>query len=337
LLSAKMLLGEEVCMRAAWYEKQGPAREVLTVGEMPDPIPAAGEVRIRIAASGVNPGDIKKREDTFGYGMAYPRVIPHSDGAGRIDQIGKGVSSEWMGRSVWCYGAQSYRPFGTAAEFTVVPVDQIALLPENASPDQGACLGIPGITAHLAVHVAGAISGKTVLVQGAAGSVGLCAVQLARRAGTRVIGTVLSAADEGTARKAGAHEVVLSGRGLTARLKGLVPEGFDHIVEVAFAANIEPDLELLKVNGSIATYATDSATPRIPFWELVFKNIRLFFLGSDDFPKEAKIAATRDLNAALEAGWPAFEIAERIPLSEIARAHELAEHPARSGRIVVTL
>ena len=104
-------------MRAAWYEKQGPAREVLTVGEMPDPIAAAGEVRIRIAASGVNPGDIKKREDMFGYGMAYPRVIPHSDGAGRIDQVGKGVSAEWVGRSVWCHGAQSYRPFGTAAEF----------------------------------------------------------------------------------------------------------------------------------------------------------------------------------------------------------------------------
>jgi len=120
-------------MRAAWYEKQGPAREVLTVGEMPDPMPAAGEVRIRIAALGVNPGDIKKREDAFVYGMAYPRVIPHSDGAGQVDQIGEGVSPEWIGKSVWCYGAQSYRPFGTAAEFTVVPVDQIAPLPRNVS------------------------------------------------------------------------------------------------------------------------------------------------------------------------------------------------------------
>ena len=324
-------------MRAAWYEKQGPAREVLTVSEMPDPTPAAGEVRIRIAASGVNPGDIKKREDTFGYGMAYPRVIPHSDGAGRIDQIGEGVSSEWMGRSVWCYGAQSYRPFGTAAEFTVVPVEQVAPLPENASADQGACLGIPGITAHRAVYVAGAVSGKTVLVQGAAGSVGLCAVQLARRAGARVIGTVRFAADEETARQAGAHEVVVSDQELTNRLKALAPQGFDHIIEVAFAANVGADVELLNIEGSIATYATDSATPSIPVWQMVFKNIRLFFLGSDDFPKETKIAATRDLNAALEAGWPGFEIAERIPLSEIARAHELVEHPARRGRIVVTL
>ena len=109
-------------MKAAWYDKQGPARDVLVVGEMRDPIPAEGEVRIRMAASGINPGDVKKRSDAFGVGMPYPRVIPHSDGAGRVDQLGAGVPSEWMGRSVWCYGAQSYRPFGTAAEFTVVPV-----------------------------------------------------------------------------------------------------------------------------------------------------------------------------------------------------------------------
>jgi NADPH2:quinone reductase len=305
------------------------------VGEMPDPLPAAGEVRIRIAASGINPGDIKKREDAFGFGMSYPRVIPHSDGAGRVDQIGEGVSSEWIGRPVWCYGAQSYRPFGTAAQFTVVPVDQVALLPENVSMDQGACLGIPGITAHRAVHIAGAVTGRTVLVQGAAGAVGLCAVQLARQAGAHVIGTVRSSSDEATARKAGAHEVVLSNQEMSGRVRRFAPEGIDHIVEVAFAGNIEVDLGLLKTGGSIATYATDSATPKIPFWPMVFKNTRLFFLGSDDFPKDAKMLAAQDLNRALEAGWSGFEIAERIPLSEIARAHELAEHPVRRGRVVV--
>jgi NADPH:quinone reductase len=175
-------------MKAAWYEKQGPARDVLVVGEMPDPVPASGEVRIRIAASGVNPGDIKKRQNAFAYGMPYPRVIPHSDGAGRVDQVGTGVSFEWKSRSVWCYGAQSYRPFGTAAEFVVVPVEQIAQLPENVSMEQGACLGIPGITAHRAVYVAGEVRGRTVMVQGAAGAVGLCAVALAHHAGARVIG-----------------------------------------------------------------------------------------------------------------------------------------------------
>jgi NADPH:quinone reductase len=152
-------------MRAAWYEKQGPARDVLVVGEMPDPRPEAGEVRIRIAASGINPGDIKKRQDSFGLGMPYPRVIPHSDGAGVVDLVGDGASAEWVGRRVWCYGAQSYRPFGTAAEFTIVPLDHIAPLPENVSPEKGACLGIPGITAHRAVHVGGEVRGRTVLVR----------------------------------------------------------------------------------------------------------------------------------------------------------------------------
>lgn len=324
-------------MKAAWYEKQGPARDVLVVGEMPQPLPAAGEVRIRIEASGINPGDVKKRQNAFGYGMAYPRVIPHSDGAGRVDQLGAGVSSEWMGRSVWCYGAQSYRPFGTAAEFTVVPVEQIAPLPDKVSMEQGACLGIPGITAHRAVHVGGAVSGRTVMVQGAAGAVGLCAVALARHAGARVIGTVRSASDQPAPKNAGAHDVVLSDKDLTARVRGLAPDGIDHIVEVAFAANIEVDIELLKLGGSIASYATDNATPKIPFWQMVFKNVRVFFLGSDDFPKEAKQQAARDLNAALEAGWSGFEIGERMPLPEIARAHELVEHPTSPGRVVVAL
>jgi hypothetical protein len=163
-------------MKAAWYEKQGAARDVLIVGEMDDPKPRTGEVRIRIAFSGVNPGDVKKREDAFAVGMPYPRVIPHSDGSGTVDAVGDGVSREWVGRRVWCYGAQSYRAFGTAAEYTVVPLTQVVQLPERTSLEQGACLGIPGITAHRAVHVAGSIKGQTVLVQGGAGAVGACAV-----------------------------------------------------------------------------------------------------------------------------------------------------------------
>jgi NADPH2:quinone reductase len=174
-------------------------------------------------------------------------------------------------------------------------------------------------------------------VQGAAGSVGLCAFQFARRAGAHVIGTVMSDSEEETASQAGAHEVVRNDHESTSRLKALAPDGIDHVVEVAFGANVGADVDLLKMGGSIATYATNVATPAIPFWLMVFKNIRLFFLGSDDFPKDARVAAARDLSAALEAGWPGFEIAERIPLVEIARAHELVEHPARRGRIVVTV
>ena len=324
-------------MKAAWYEKQGPAREVLVVGEMPDPVPAAGEVRIRVAASGINPGDVKKRQDAFGIGMAYPRVIPHSDGAGHVNQVGSGVSSEWMGRRVWCYGAQSYRPFGTAAEFTVLPLDHVAPLLEKVSMEQGACLGIPGITAHRALNIRGSLSGRTVMVQGAAGAVGLCAVALARHAGAQVIGTVRSASDQSTAVKAGAHDVVVTDNMLIERVRALAPEGIDRVVEVAFGANIDADVELLKQGGSIACYATDTAAPKIPFWQMVFKNVGLFFLGSDDFPTEAKTQATRDLNAALEGGWSGFEIAERVPLAQIARAHELVEKPIQPGRIVVAL
>jgi NADPH2:quinone reductase len=222
-------------MKAAWYEKQGPPRDVLTVGEMPDPIPGPGEIRIRVVSSGINPGDTKKRGDTFGFGTPY---LPHSDGAGTVDLVGAGVSPDLIGKHV-CFGAQSYRPFGTAAEFTVVPKDNVVPLPANVSFEVGACLGIPGITAHRAVHVAGPVNGKIDLVQGAGGAVGLCAVQLARFAGAHVIGKVRSAADEETARGAGAHDVLLNDASLIAEVRALVPDGQDHIVEVAFAANIE--------------------------------------------------------------------------------------------------
>jgi NADPH2:quinone reductase len=324
-------------MKAAWYEKQGPAREVLIVGEMPDPTPGPGELRIHIAASGINPGDTKKREDAFSSGMPFPRVIPHSDGAGTVDKLGEDVPANWLGKRVWCFGAQSYRPFGTAAEYTVVPAAQAVPLPANVSFEQGACLGIPGITGHRAIHIAGVVDGRTVLVQGAAGAVGLCAVQLARFAGAHVIGTIRSSAEEETARNAGAHEVILNDADFPARVKAIAPDHIDHIVEVAFGANIDRDIDLLKMGGSIATYATNIPSPAIPFWQMVFKNIRLFFLGSDDFPLEAKTQAARDINAALEAGWPGFTIAERLPLTEIARAHELSEHPSRPGRIVITI
>ena len=124
---------EELGMKVAWYEKQGPAEDVLMVGEMNEPLPLAGEVRIRVAFSGVNPGDVKKREDAFGVGMPYPRVISHSDGSGTVDRVGEGVSEEWICRRVWCYGAQSYRPFGTAAEYTVVPLRHVAEVPRGAA------------------------------------------------------------------------------------------------------------------------------------------------------------------------------------------------------------
>lgn len=327
-------------MRAAWYERQGRSRDVLRVGEMPDPVPGPGEVRIRIAASGVNPGDVKKRQDTFGYGMPYPRVIPHSDGAGTIDRTGPGVAADWLDRRVWCWGAQSYRPFGTAAELTVVPVERVVPLAPGVSFEQGACLGIPGITAHHALHAAGSPKGRSVLVQGGAGAVGQCAVALARRAGASVVATVRHDRDSETARRAGAHHVeVLRGDSAdeaARRILAHAPGGIHHVVEVGFDQNVGVDERVLRAGGSISAYASRDPAPCIPFWPLVFKNVSVHFLGSDDFPAEAKRAAAADLNAALEGEWPGFEIGARLPLEAIAQAHDRVEEGRSPGRVIVS-
>lgn len=328
-------------MRAAWYERQGPASDVLRVGEMTTPEPGPGEARIRVAASGINPGDLKKRQDTFGLGMPYARVIPHSDGAGVIDAVGSRVPTSRMAERVWCFGAQSYRPFGTAAEYVVLPAERAVPLPNNISFEQGACLGIPGITAHRAVHVGGPVTGRILLVQGGAGAVGQCAVALARHAGAQVIATVRSKRDVSVAERAGAHHVIETG-GLgadefLASVRALAPDGVDHIVEVAFHANIPLDEQLLRQGGSVATYATGDPTPAIPFWPLVFKNVSIFFLGSDDFPPEAKLAGARALNEILQGEWPGFEIEARFPLRAIAEAHETIEQRRISGRVVLNI
>ena len=327
-------------MKAAWYEKQGAARDVLVVGETQDPEPGPDEVRIVVSASGINPGDVKKRQDAFGYGMPYPRIIPHSDGAGTIDRVGAGVSTTRLGERVWCFGAQSYRPFGTAAEYVVVPSVQAVAIADGVAFEQGACLGIPGITAHRAVHVAGPVAGRPVLVQGGAGSVGVCAVQLARRAGAHVIATVRSGEDKAVAARAGAQQVIqtagVPAEDVVGQIRVLAPGGVAHVVEVAFDANIEADAAVLAQGGSLSAYATAHPSPSVPFWPLVFKNIRVFFLGSDDFPAEAKAAAARDLNAALAANWPGFETIQRFALSEIAEAHEYVESRKARGRVVVT-
>src|SRR3954463_11856295 len=182
-------------MLAAWYETAGRAVEGLQGGEMVDPVPGRGEVRVRLTFSGINPGDTKKRGDWVGYGMPYPRVIPHSDGAGAVDAVGDGVDRARVGERVWVYGAQSYRAFGTAAQLTVVPADRAVALPDQVSDEIGACLGIPGITAHRAVFGDGSVAGTTVLVHGVLGGVGALAAQLAVWSGATVIGTVRRSSD----------------------------------------------------------------------------------------------------------------------------------------------
>jgi NADPH2:quinone reductase len=326
-------------MKAAWYERQGAAREVLTVGEMADPEPGDCEVRIRLVVSGINPGDLKKRADAFGIGMPSARVVPHSDGAGVIDRVGPGVSPSRLGERVWCYGAQSYRAFGTAAQCTVVPAAQAVVLPAAVGFEIGACLGIPGITAHRAVHAGGGVDGQVLLVQGGGGAVGVFAVGLARRANATVLATVRSEQDAVAAAQAGAHYVVRTdGRSpaqVLAELRRLAPEGVQHIVEVAFDTNIDLDMAILCNGGSIAAYATGDPRPSIPFWDLLFKNARLLLLGSDDFPAEARREAAAAVSALLAGGWQGVQIAATFTLDEMAAAHEFAEGKRGPGRVVV--
>src|SRR3954468_15255532 len=276
-------------MRAAWYDQQGPAAEVLRVGELRAPKPGPGEVRVSVRFSGINPGDTKKRIDRFGLGMPFPRVVPHSDGSGVIESAGDSVDAGRVGQRVWVYGAQSYRPFGTAAQLTVVPAEQAVELPEEVSDEVGACLGIPGITAHRAVFGDGPVTGATVLVQGVLGGVGALAAQLARWGGATVIGTVRRAADlERVDRSTVRHAVALDAPDAVDRIRAHAPDGVDRVVEVSLSDNADLDVAVLGLGGVLAAYASREGRPELPFWPLLFANVTLRLLGSDDFPPAAK-------------------------------------------------
>jgi NADPH:quinone reductase len=303
---------------------------------MPDPTPGPGEVRIRVHASGVNPGDVKKREGWLGSTMPYARVIPHSDGAGEIDAVGAGVESSRVGERVWCYGAQSYRQFGTAAEHVIVPQAQAVRLPERVPYDVGACLGIPGITAHRAIFADGPVRGRTVMVAGAAGAVGSLAVQLAAWAGAIVLATVRSKGDVARARASGAEHVFVLGEGhMVSSIRAVAQNGVDRIVEVALGANGALDAEILAQGGVIAAYASSEPEPRLPFWPLLFQNAVVRLLGSDDFPAKDKERAAQDLTRCLEADKLKIEIGARFALDDIAAAHRAL--PSTAGRVIVDL
>jgi NADPH2:quinone reductase len=320
-------------MHAAWYDAQGPAAEVLTVGELPDPEPGPGEVRVRITRSGINPGDTKKRNGWLGSSMPYPRVIPHSDGAGVVDAVGEGVDASRVGRRVLVFGAQSYRAFGTAAELTVVPESRAVDLPDGVAVDLAACLGIPGVTAHRAVFADGPVTGRTVLVHGVLGGVGSLAAQLASWGGATVIGTVRSSDDIG---RASVPTVALDGDDAAQAVRALAPEGVDRVVEVSFSDNVELDAAVLKTGGVIAAYATRADRPDFPFWPMLFENITIRLLGSDDFPEDAKLQAAQDLVQAAADGALSVRVAERLPLDQIAVAHDLVDSGA-GGRVLLSL
>ena len=324
-------------MIAASYDRQGAAAEVLQVGELSPAEPGPGEVRVRLTRSGVNPGDVKKRQSWLGSPMAFPRIVPHSDGAGVIDAVGPGTDRARVGRRVWVYGAQSYRPFGTAAQMTVVPAALAVDLPGAVSDEMGACLGIPGITAHRAVFADGPVSGQTVLVQGVRGSVSSLAAQLARWAGATVIGTVRADADIGRVDERVADHVVSLESGPASAIRRVAPDGVDRIVEVALSANADLDASVVRNGAVLAAYASPKDRPELPFWPLLFANVTIRLLGSDDFPQQAKDAAARDLTTAAAQSALAVTVAGTFPLDRVAAAHELVESGKAPGRVLIAL
>jgi NADPH2:quinone reductase len=224
-------------MRAVWYDRQGAADEVLVCGELAAPDAGYGEVRVKLEASGVNPSDTYRRRGPLA--MEYPRVITNSDGAGIIDQVGPGVDRQWVGKRVWLYnGQRNGRWMGTAAEYIALSVDLVTELPDHVSFAEGATLGVPAMTAHRAVFVAGPVQGKTLLVTGGAGAVGHYAVQLATWAGATVIATVSSSEKAERARAGGAaHVINYRSEDVAARVLDITGGlGVDHIAELISAA-----------------------------------------------------------------------------------------------------
>jgi NADPH2:quinone reductase len=325
-------------MQAVWYETQGPAAEVLRVGELPTPEPGPGEVRVRLSFSGISPGDTKKRDTAFGSHMDYAPIVPHSDGAGVIDAVGDETNAARLGERVWVYGAQSYRQYGTAAQYTTVPDALAVALPDSVSDQLGACLGIPGITAHRAVFADGPVAGQTVLVQGVLGAVSSLAAQLARWRGATVIGTVRRADDlAGATHLPADHIVALDDRDPAAAIRAHAPDGVDRIVEVAFSENVDLDAAVAKLDTVIAAYATRRDRPDFPFWPMLFNNVIIRLLGSDDFSPEAKDQAARDLTAAAGDGAITVPVGPVLALEQAAEAHARVQAGARDGRVLLAI
>ncbi len=269
--------------------------------------------------------------------MPFPRVIPHSDGAGVIESVGRGIDPLQIGQRVWVFGAQSYQPFGTAAELTVVPAEQAIDLPDNVSDEVGACLGIPGITAHRAVFGDGSVAGMCVLVQGVLGSVGALAAQLATWGDATVIGTVRRTADLNRVDAAAvAHTVALDQPDPALAIRNYAPEGVDRIIEVAFSDNIDLDAAVAKNQTVIAAYATRLDRPDFAFWPMLFDNITIRLIGSDDFPVAAKQRAAADLTAAAREGGLSIRIDSPLPFERVAEAHERVDAGA-SGRVLLAI
>jgi len=326
-------------MRAVYYDAQGPARDVLTLGEMPTPVATRGEVLIRIHASGVNPSDAMWRGGIAGP-MAYPRIITHSDGAGVIEAVGAGVNESRIGARVWLYnGQRNGRAFGSCAEYIALDADLVSPLHESVSFEEGATLGIPAMTAHRCVFHFGPVQGIYVLVTGGAGAVGLYAVQLAKWAGATVIATISSDAKAQRAREGGADHIInYKTEDVVARLNAITGgEGVHHVVDVDFGGNLATTLPALRNNGTLAFYATRGApAPQLAAGELMRKNLTIAGMVLPVSPHEARRRAQADLSHWIATGKRILSVAGVFAMEECAAAHELVETWSKDGTVVVT-
>jgi NADPH:quinone reductase len=331
-------------VKAVWYESQGPADEVLVLGDMPAPEPGPGEVAVAIHASGVHPSDVKTRRGYRGP-MTLPRQIPHSDGAGVIKAVGEGVDKARLGERVWVHNAAYKRAGGTAAEICVLPGEFAHPLPDAISFAAGAALGIPAMTAHRALFCAvgignGGVGDKTVLVTGGAGAVGHSAIQLARWAGARaVIATVSSPQKAEAAIEAGADHVIdYTRQDVIEAIRGATRnKGVDHIVEVEFGGNLPVSLEVLKPHGVLASYGSEKKPrPALDFYPLMFRNVRLQTIFMYELTADQRRNAVADITHAIEAGAFTPLIDSSFALEDTAAAHARVESGRRRGTVVVT-
>lgn len=325
-------------MKVAWYKRNGEAREVLHLDEWPDPQPAAGEVRVRLATSGVNPSDVKSRR---GRTPAWERIVPHSDGAGVIDAVGAGVPEARVGERVWIWNGQWQRPMGTAAEYIVLPAAQAVWLPDAVSFEAGACFGIPALTALQALRLAGDVAGRDVLVTGAGNAVGHYVTQLATRKGARVIATAGHPMRQSHAWSAGAHEVLdYKHGGVAEQVRALTQgRGVDVIIDMDLfgTANLLPQ-GVLKAHGHLVCYGSNQPL-QVPldFRSLLWGSLNLsFFLVYDLLPRDRE-ATIAELEALLRAGCLQHAIGARFPLAQIADAHEAVEKGSVVGNVVLTI
>ena len=322
-------------MQAAWYEKNGLATEVLMVGELPDPAPGPGEVRVRLHASAVNPSDVKARAGSRK--EVWDRIVPNSDGAGIIDRMGSGVEPSRIGQRVWIYNGQWERPYGTSAQYIALPAALAVPLADGLSFEQGACLGIPVMTAHRCLFADGPVAGKTVLVTGGAGVVGHYAIQLAKWAGAKVITTVSTSAKAAHARAAGADLIInYRNENVAERIRAEVG-GVDRIVDVDFGKNLPVSAAVLKPHGAITCYASTSVRePVFPYNDLLRLNISVRPVFVYTMPDAAKARAHADIARWVREAKPRFAIAERFSLAEVVQAHLAVERGEKIGHVLLT-